>query len=502
MLNLKFMLRAVALLFASMPGALYASHAVAGHISYEMTGPMTAHITLVTYSDPSEALIDRCTADFEIWEGTGSSKVSDIPGVPRKNGPLSVDSQFPNITCPSGIGMGEYVYHRVKRNVYDTTFTFPSAGTYLIRYSDLARFSYVHNMIGSESMTMYLEAMITVGSPAGEQNSVVLLNHLWNTGLQYRRWTFNPGAYDPDGDSLAFEFMTPLQYDPPTIPSPIPVTGYQNLEDFGSNGPLSLDSISGLVSWDMPWEPGLYVFAVKISEYRNGTLIGQSHYDKLVRINTWNNQPPVIQAIRDTTILPGDTLRLDFMVWDQDPIVDTVYFMLNNVGIGLNSAFRTQPPATVNLSVPGPLPVSDPDTIFGSIEWATTPAMARSAPYQIDLYAHDNNSYANGPSIDQLSAHHVILVYVQAPVGLAESTEEIPGVDVFPNPAREKVNIVLEKAMAVDYELRDASGRKALEGGFRGMGTAIDTEGLPAGLYLLRVSSGGKSSVIKLLLGH
>lgn len=126
---------------------LQATHNLAGQITLEQNDPANANsyrITLTTYTDPSVANVDRCSADIEIWAVTGTPgrpgapgnpsyiKITSLEQIPRANGVfMSVPPQDCNIQNPRN---GVEVKGPVKRNLYYADFVFPGPGLYQLRY--------------------------------------------------------------------------------------------------------------------------------------------------------------------------------------------------------------------------------------------------------------------------------------------------------------------------------------------------------------------------------
>ncbi|MFM2377199.1 MAG: hypothetical protein RLZZ165_2296 [Bacteroidota bacterium] len=382
-----------------------ASHNLAGDITYRYLGSNRVEIIVTTFTDPSEAFVDRCSIDLEIWNSTGSVKVADITKVPRQNGPFNVDPLFSNVTCPN-IQMGEYIIGTVKKNIYRTNYTMPGPGYYLVRYYDVARINEVKNMGNSGNQAFFIESTILINQYLGDQNSPQFLNHPIDEACTGKLWTHNPGGYDPDGDSLAYKFVNCRQYDPPSIPSPIVCTGFVMPDAIGSNGPLSIDAYTGLIRWNTPMSAGTYNIAYVIEEYRDGVMIGFSYRDMAIFVNPCDNDPPVIEAPDEICVYAGDTVKFDFQVYDPNffssvsPPGDSIYFYLDNNGQQFNGPFAvsvspaqitiTDPPGT---QFPPDFPIASDNTVKGRFTWATQCDHIRAAFYQVDFYAHDNLSY-------------------------------------------------------------------------------------------------------------
>ncbi len=413
-------------LFPALSQVAKASHNIAGEITYTYVSGNTVEITLTTYTDPSAASVDRCVANLEIWPSVPNVQngpLDTILDIPRSNGPLNIDPQFPaTVTCP-GQAMGEYIVGTIKKNVYKTTYTFNGPGKYLVRYYDQARVDFVNNITNSGNQAFFIESTILLAPIIGEENSPQFLNHPIDFACIDRIWTHNPGGYDPDPqDVLVYTLVECRQYDPPSIPVPIITTNFQFPGQYSNNGPMTMDPTTGLITWNTPQVAGWYNLAYKVEEFRNGQLIGEIWRDMAILVKECDNNPPVIETITDTCIYAGDTLRFDIVSYDPDnnpPRIDSLYFYLNNNNINNNGPFVVQNnPATITYTNPiGPIPPTYPitpnlgDTVFGEFEWATLCEHLKPQFYQVDFYAHDNLGYRDSTSnLEVLSVHKIVKI--------------------------------------------------------------------------------------------
>lgn len=121
------------------------------------------------------------------------------------------------------------------------------------------------------------------------------------------------GGIDPDGDSLIYELVTPLQFlcdsfqiRPPSIcvrpttPAPGPylpiswAAGYDSVRQIPGSAPLRINRFTGELTFT-PNLVGLFVFAVRVREYRRGRLLGEGRreFQELV-LNCPLNQNPAL----------------------------------------------------------------------------------------------------------------------------------------------------------------------------------------------------------------
>lgn len=380
----------------------YASHNLAGQITYEYLGPNQYRVTITTYTDSMAAGVDRCTADLEIWSITGNTRVliEVIQDIPRSNGPSGSG-------CRAPARLGVWLRPRVKKNFYTTIINLPGPGQYELRYSDFARVEYVRNMTNSGATSFYIETRLTNNPFLGPNNSPILLNDPIDDACTNRLWTHNPGAFDPDGDSLVYSLIPCQQYDPNVMQNPIPVGNYQYPSAFG--GSFTIDPQTGLITWNTPQQVGVYNIAILIEEYRRGRKIGQVIRDMAIFVAPCQNNPPIIEAPAETCLTAGQLLQFQVTAYDPDN-QDSVYFYLNNGGQGFNGPFQVPTnPATITPNT-FPLVGYRPPRVVATFSWQTTCAHIRRLPYQIDWYAHDN--FTNRPT---LAANRITRVYVLGP---------------------------------------------------------------------------------------
>ncbi|MCX7606361.1 MAG: gliding motility-associated C-terminal domain-containing protein [Bacteroidia bacterium] len=381
---------------------VWATHNLAGQITYDYLGPNRYRITITTYTDSAAAGVDRCTADLEIWSVIGSAKnlVQVYTNIPRANGPTTGSCQAP-------ARLGIHLRPRVKKNLYIVEVTLPGPGLYELRYSDFARVENVRNMSNSGATSFYVETLLNNNPFIGTNRSPLLLNDPIDDACTGRIWTHNPGAYDPDGDSLVFSLIPCQQYDPGSMQNPVPVGNYRYPSAFG--GTFTIDRQTGLVTWNTPQQIGVYNISILIEEYRGGRRIGYVIRDMAIFVAPCQNRPPVIEAPAETCITAGQLLSFLARAYDPDT-GDSVYFYLNNAGQGFNGPFQVQPsPATVT-PTSFPLIGFNPPSTQTLFSWQTRCEHIRPRFYQVDWYAHDNLSHR-----PPLAANRITRIYVVPP---------------------------------------------------------------------------------------
>ncbi len=103
--------------------------------------------------------------------------------------------------------------------------TYPSAGRFTVSFFERNRNESVCNMFASGQTPFYIQSEFFITPFLGFNQTPVLLIPPLDKGVQGQRYIHNPGAFDPDGDSLSFELTTPKQA------KDLDVANYRDLND-------------------------------------------------------------------------------------------------------------------------------------------------------------------------------------------------------------------------------------------------------------------------------
>ncbi|MDP4281933.1 MAG: hypothetical protein Q8867_07245, partial [Bacteroidota bacterium] len=327
-----------------LPLHLFATHERAAEIIYHHVSGLTYEINLISYTftpSPANAYRDYLTINW----GDGTS--SDIPRVKI--------THLPN---------------NIQYNLYIGQHTFPGPSTFIISCEDPNRNGGILNIPNSINIPMYIYSELTI-SPfiGGYCNSPVLLIPPIDNGCVNEPFYHNPGAYDPDGDSLSFRLVTCLGADG------LPIAGYTLPPATHS---IHMDSITGDFFWDSPPQQGEYNIAILIEKWRNGIKIGSVLRDMQIIIVACNDHPPVIEMPADTCVEAGKTLNFNVRAYDPDS---------NQVTLtGTGGPFvLTDSPATM---VPNPAVGNGHVTALFS--WPTVCNHVIRQPYKTFFRASDN----------------------------------------------------------------------------------------------------------------
>lgn len=366
----------------------YSTHNRAGEITYKHLKNLTYEITITTYTDPNYTSADRCTLDVNF--GDGSTAV-----VYRVNGPNTICTQI------SQAYDGEIIAPNVKKNIYKTTHTYAGPGVYDISMGDPNRVFDIRNIPNSGNIPFYIKSQLVISAAAGHNSSPVLEIEPVDAACLNKPFYHNPGAIDPDGDSLVYDFSVCFGE------NGIPISGYlfPNQVNPGSNNQLSINKTTGLVSWLFPPTLGDFNLCIIISEYRRDSLsgvvikVGEVLRDMQIAVQPCDNDPPVFDPLPPVCVVAGDSLKQKIVARDDQDNIE-----LTAVGLAFKPEYG---PAVFKQ------PVVMLDSVKENLYWQTHCNYVRKMPYQFTFRAEDSRGNAS------LTNFADLLVTVVAPPSIS-----------------------------------------------------------------------------------
>ncbi len=317
--------------------------------------------------------------------------------------------------------------------VINHTYSRPNAAGYLISYQEDFRNDNIINVNGGNSVmtTFYTETLVIIDPFFGINNSPVLTVPPVDFAAIGSVFVHNPGAFDPDGDSLAYKF-TEVKRAQNTV-----VGGYREMvnADFYTNydqgnesqtgrPTLTLNQLNGDLIWDAPGDitnqedppdcelKAEYNVAFIIEEWRNifgkPRLMGYVERDMQIIVCSSDNQRPIIEAPDPVCVEAGT--NINELIMGEDPDGDPV--KLEAYG----GPFEVNAPATY-----APFPATYQNTPGSMVfDWNTVCGHVRKRPYDVQLKITDQP--ASGPSLVEFATWQITVVG-PAPTGLSTTPQ-------------------------------------------------------------------------------
>lgn len=344
----------------------WATHNRAGEISYRRISGWTYEITITTYTDPLSAAADRCELEnFSFGDG-------QLANVPRVNCILP-----PTGTCAC---MGQITSNpSIKKNIYKINHTYSGPGIYQLGMDDPNRNANILNIPVSVETSFFLPATLVISSLYGANTSPSLLFPPVDAGCVKKPFYHNPGAVDPDGDSLVYYIDSCRGTGGAVIPGYV----FPNLISPGSNNSLSINPTTGTLYWDAPQTVGDYNIAIKIEEYRKDIFgvmqfIGSITRDMQITIGNCDNNPPIIEPMPARCVLAGATVTQQVKAYDPDDDLVTLE------GVGEPLELLVSPATFTDITIAT-------DTALSFFNWVTSCDHIRIDSYTTTFKAEDRD---------------------------------------------------------------------------------------------------------------
>ncbi|MBC7775785.1 MAG: gliding motility-associated C-terminal domain-containing protein [Phycisphaerae bacterium] len=363
------------LAFLAAPIALFATHNRAGEIHIEQIGPLEIRATIITWTKTSSVNADRDTLEINWGDGL-------IEKVTRSN----------------GNGNGVPLANDIKYNTYIITHKYAGPASFIISMTDQNRIGGIINVNppASDNVPFHIQTTyIFQDSQFGGSNTTpYLLQPPIDNACVGKPFKHNPNASDPDGDSLSYELIVPLQGPGVEVPN----YSFPNEIMPGLNNNFQLDPVSGNILWQSPQLAGIYNIAFTIISWRKGKIIDITIRDMQIFVAACDNNPPRVETIDKICVVAGDSVKFKVIGKDVD---STDLILLTALGAPLTSPFS---PATFTAS---PNWNASPDT--GTFKWITACEHISNQPYSVVFKVTDSLT------TPQLADLHTVSIKVVGP---------------------------------------------------------------------------------------
>lgn len=358
-----------------------ATHIRAGEIIAERTSvqSLTYKITVVGYTDTRSSVVF----------GPGIINFGDGREVQ-----LNTEADF-SLVQPLG--------NQIEKNTFVIEHTFQGPGKYTIRFQEFNRNDLTLNMDNSVDTPFYVETEINIDPFIGVNNSPVLTIPPVDNGAVNVRYIHNPGAYDPDGDSLSYELDVPKQaFQRPVNNYRDPnVAEFSTSQESGATPALfGIDPVFGDLIWDAPGTAGQFNVAFRIVEWRkiDGRFqqIGYVVRDMQIIIENSNNRRPELILPPDLCVEAGTLI--EEIIQGSDPDGDPIRIEIFGEPMEINASPASYSPESVFQPQPG----------IVNFTWQTVCNHVREREYEVRVRIADEPR--SGPSLIDIQTWRIKVI--------------------------------------------------------------------------------------------
>jgi len=287
-----------------------ATHLVGGQITYTFTSGSTYHIKLSVYRDCEGISL-------------GSSKTIDVTNATTGGGVTSFIVNVVNVIerttlCPgqqSTCTNPNSIIEGVEEHIFEGDVTLPTAVEgYTLSWSENARANGVTNLVNPGSQSMYFTTFLQ-HNPSLQNNSPIFLNPSLPNFCIGQPATLSLNATDADGDQIVYSLVNSRQLAGVDVNYQAGLSGTTPIV---ASTPVSLNSISGAITFTPSVAGQRAVFAIRAEEFRGGIKIGEIYRDFEVRTSSCTNNTPVIAPVANVVVAVGATICIPISVTDAD----------------------------------------------------------------------------------------------------------------------------------------------------------------------------------------
>lgn len=315
--------------------------------------------------------------------------------------------------------------NQTSKVVIEWEHTFDGPGVYVVSYTEQNRNANIINLGGasSENIPFHIETVIRIDPGLDVNGTPQLTIPPIDRACIGAKFFHNPGAYDPDGDSLAYKLVVPLQ-DRGTEVIPYLPLDDPTISTIRENAPgpakFEIDPITGDLIWDAPMFAGEYNVAFIVEEWRYSQfteryeLLGYVTRDMQIIVEDCDNERPLLEVPQDTCIEAGTLL--EGMVRGTDPDNNPILVE----AFGGPFQVNTSPAQFFNL------PGLDEEREFRSspsehlFRWQTNFSHIQARPYEVQFKVTDQPSDPDAPRLTDFKRWNIKVV-APAPTGLTAS---------------------------------------------------------------------------------
>ncbi|WP_370089161.1 gliding motility-associated C-terminal domain-containing protein [Ekhidna sp.] len=329
-------------------GLSNAFHIVGGEIEFIYLSDGRYRINLVQYFD--EAQNQNPGPDPSVTVYIIRNGDNQLMSTHELQLTLQENVEYSNIECAIDELQTSRVFYSADVELSPALYTNPDG--YYIQWERCCRNESIDNIVNPSGTGMNYILEIPPLMKNGKifkNSSPILFKPLSDYACINQLYYVEFTGVDPDGDSLVYSLSTPLNSSSAValpIPQPKPHFGVNFRSGFskdnmvGGSPPLRISN-RGLLTVN-PDQTGLFVFAVKVEEYRDGEKIGEVRRDFQMLVVDGCEPPDPPSVDIDIPGDPGFDPEVDILTYTASDTEKCFDFLVSNVTVGETISFRAE----------------------------------------------------------------------------------------------------------------------------------------------------------------
>ncbi|MDR6239745.1 hypothetical protein HNQ88_002793 [Aureibacter tunicatorum] len=316
--------------------------------------------------------------------------------------------------------------------VFEIVHSFPSPGEFIISFKEFNRNAGVVNMNNSVNTPFYIETKIIIDPFIGCNETVQLSIPPIDKAAVGIEFFHNPGAWDPDGDSLSYEIVVNKQdRDRDVFNYRFPNDDEFNGEKEGGGKPaiFNINPLNGDLTWNSPGRIGEYNIAFRVYEWRwipeaeTWFSMGYVTRDMQILVEDSDNNRPELEIPSDTCVTAEEVL--DKVIYGTD--IDNDNVKIEAFGHLLNESFITKYKPEFS---PSPA-YFQPVKAEAEFKWIPPMSYVRDEPYALRFKITDDGR----PKLTNFETWNITVVapapnFMEAELIAVKDSEELVNVSL------------------------------------------------------------------------
>jgi gliding motility-associated-like protein len=312
-----FLFKVLILFFIS--NSSKATHVIGAEISYRWVSGNTFKVELSVFRDCASP-VNIANRQKVYYSAFSCQPTQDSISMVQTGPPIDVSPICSRAisNCKGGTNPGIQKYR------FEGSVTLPAqCSDWVFYYRECNRSANIGTVVAPQNSCLYIEARLN-NLLAPNNSSPRFSNDPVSYLCVGQEVNVNPGVIDPDGDQLRFRLVNPRSNS--IIPNITDANVVKFKPEFSATNPLPtqngflFDSLTGQASF-VPSSQIVGVTAIRISEFRNGKLIGSTMQDIQWVIKSCQNSLPVLSGFDNGSLFEklvclGDTLDTQFTATD------------------------------------------------------------------------------------------------------------------------------------------------------------------------------------------